>query len=123
MSAGKMFLSAVIAEGSVAALLQKGPIEHLFKASEIEAYDFVRTFVKQHQALPTVDTVESHLGDPLVPHKEPSSYYFDVLEKRHIELSLKQGMKQASDLLLPENKDAHEALKARSEEHTYELKS
>ena len=33
MSIGKMFFSAVVAEGSVAALMQKGPVEHLFKAA------------------------------------------------------------------------------------------
>jgi hypothetical protein len=66
---GKMFLSAVIAEGSVAALLQKGPIGHLFKASEIEQYEFVRKFVKQHQALPTAETIEANTGEALVQHK------------------------------------------------------
>ena len=68
MSIGKKFLSAVIAEGSVAALLQKGPVDHLFKASEIDAYTFVRSFVKQYQALPTLETVEAHTGDALVKH-------------------------------------------------------
>ena len=110
-----MFLSAVLAEGSVAALLQKGPVDHLFKAVEIDAYTFVRSFVKQYQALPTPETVEEHTGDALVKHSEPSSYYFDLLELRHIEHSLKHGMKQASDLLLPENKDPEEALKAITE--------
>ena len=46
---------------------------------------FVRNFVKQHQALPTPDTIEAHTGDALVKHSEPSSYYFDLLELRHIE--------------------------------------
>ena len=71
--------------------------------------------MKQYQALPTPDTVEAHTGDALVKHSEPSSYYFDLLELRHIEHSLKHGMKQASDLLLPENKDAEAALKAITE--------
>jgi replicative DNA helicase len=110
-----MFISAVIAEGSVAALLQKGPVDHLFKASEMDVYQFVRAFVKDHQALPTPDTIEAHTGDALVKHSEPSSYYFELLELRHIELTLKQGMKVASDLLLPENKDPQQALKAITE--------
>jgi replicative DNA helicase len=111
MSLGKLFLSAVIAEKSVASLLQHGAIAHLFKASEEPTYEFVREFVKQYQALPTPDTVELHTGETLIPHSEPSGYYFDLLEMRHIELSLRKGLKAASDLLLPENKDPEEALK------------
>lgn len=111
MSLGKMFLSAVLAEGSVSGLLQHGPMDHLFKASEIDAYKFVREFVKSYQKLPTADTIEAHTGETLVPHTEPAGYYFDLLELRHTELALKQGMKKASDLLLPENKDPAEALR------------
>lgn len=111
MSLGKQFLSAVIAEGSVAGLLQYGPIDHLFKASEEPAYTFVRDFVKQYQSLPTPDTIETHTGETLVPHTEPSGYYFDLLEVRHVDIGLKQGLKKASQLLLPENKDPMEALR------------
>ena len=110
MSIGKMWLSAVLAENSVAAFLQHGKIEHLFKGTEVEVYEFVRDFVKQYQALPTEETIEKHTGEKLVPHTEPSGYYFDLMEARHIELSLKRTMKEVSNLLLPENKDPHEAL-------------
>jgi len=105
-----MWLSAVLAENSVAAFLQHGKIEHLFKGTEVEVYEFVRDFVKQYQALPTEETIEKHTGEKLVPHTEPSGYYFDLMEARHIELSLKRTMKEVSNLLLPENKDPHEAL-------------
>src|SRR5690606_18132724 len=46
------------------------------------------------------------------PHKEPAGYYFDLLEARHIERTLKQGMKKASELLAPDNKDPQAAMQA-----------
>ncbi|MCL4743822.1 MAG: hypothetical protein KJZ83_00255 [Burkholderiaceae bacterium] len=112
---GKMFVSAVLAENSVANLLQHGKIDHLFKGTEVELYEFVRDFAKQYQALPSEETIEKHTGETLVQHKEPSGYYFDLMQARHVELSLKKGMKQVSDLLLPENKDPQEALRVITE--------
>jgi replicative DNA helicase len=110
-----MFLSALVAESSISNMLQFGEIEDLFKASEVDAYQFVREFVKQYGKLPTPATIEAHTGETLVPHSEPSAYYVDLMQARHIELTLKKGMKQASDLLLPENKDPDEALKSVTE--------
>lgn len=110
MSFGKMFVSAVLAEKSVSSLLQFGAIDHLFKASEEPVYQFVREFVKQYQSLPTPETVELHTGETLIPHTEPSAYYHDLMVARHVEFTLRQGMKKANDLLLPENKDADAAL-------------
>src|SRR5262245_43817965 len=115
MSLGKKFLSAVLAESSVTALLQHGPIEHLFKASEIDVFEFVRGFAKQYHKLPTEETIEAHTGEILVQHTEPAAYYFDLLETRHTELELKKAMKASADLLLPENHDPAKALQAMTE--------
>lgn len=115
MSAGKMFLSAILAEKSVSNLLQFGPLDHLFKATEKETYEFVRDFVKQYQALPSEQTIKAHTGQGLVKHLEPSQYYFDMLQARHVELEVKRAMKKANDLLLPENKDPEAALRALTE--------
>lgn len=109
---GYLFLSAVLAEKSPKALLDHGPVEHLFKASEMDAYDFVRGFVKQYQALPDPATVKLHTGEELPDAKEPAAYYRDLMEAQYIEVRLKQAMKSASDLLLPENKDPEAALAA-----------
>lgn len=110
MSLGLRFLDAVLNDGKVASLLQHGPIEHLFRANEVEAYEFVREFVKKYQALPTRDTLEKHTGISLVKAVEPDLYYRDLLVLRHTEMSLKSVMKHASDFLLPENKDPDQAL-------------
>lgn len=115
MSFGKLFIAAILKEGSVASLLQYGRIDHLFKANEEPVFQFVTTFAKQHQALPHPDTIEAHTGETLPEPQEPSSYYMELMEARHIELTLKKGMKKASDLLLPENKDPLEALQAVTE--------
>lgn len=110
MSLGKMFISAVVAEKSVASFLGFGPIGHLFKPNELPAYEFVQSFVKQYGSLPTDETIEAHTGDELVLHKEPAAYYADLLQARHTEVTVKQAMKKASDMLLPENKDPDAAL-------------
>lgn len=112
MSLGKQFLSALIAEGSVSGLLQHGPVDHLFKASEIETFTFFKEFVKQYHKLPSEQTIQAHTGESLVPHIEPSEYYFDLLQIRYTELELKRAMKQANDFLHPDNKDPDKALEA-----------
>jgi replicative DNA helicase len=108
MSFGKSFISAVLAESTVAGLLQYGPIDHLFKASELDAYTFIKSFVKQHGQLPQPETIESHTGQMLAKAVEPSSYYFEQMTKRHIDFELRQGMKSAEAMLLGEapNPDA-----------------
>lgn len=115
MSFGKLFVSAVIAEKSVANLLQYGSIDHLFKASEEPVFEFVKEFVKQYQALPSPETIEAHTGETILPAAEPSGYYHDMLVARHTEFALRQGLKKAHDLLLPENKDPDSALAAITE--------
>lgn len=115
MSFGKLFLSAILAEKSVASFVQYGSIDHLFKASEEPVFEFVKAFVKQYQALPSPETIEAHTGETLLPHSEPSGYYHDMMVARHTEYALRQGLKKAHDLLLPENKDAESALAAITE--------
>jgi replicative DNA helicase len=110
MSLGLMFLSAVVADQSVSKLLEYGQIDYLFKGHEQAPYEFVREFVKQHQAIPQPATIEAHTGVSLVAHKEPATYYLDLLQLRHTEHSVKGAMKVASDLLLPENKNPDKAL-------------
>ncbi len=111
MSIGKMFVSAALAEGSVSAFLQFGNIEDLFKVNEVDQYVFVRDFVKKYGKLPTADTVLAHTKEEVFPHQETPEYYFDLLSKRHVELSLKKTLKGASDLLGAEAKDPDAALK------------
>ena len=111
MSLGKMYLSAMLAEGSLLSLMQLGKIDHLFKANEVPAYQFIREFVKLYHTLPTAETIENHTGETLVQHLEPAAYYFDLMETRHVEMSVKRAIKDANDLLLPENKDPDAALK------------
>lgn len=111
MALGHLFIAATVADKSVAQLLAHGPIEHLFKANEVDLYAFVREFVKQYGTTPSPDTIEAHTGETLPDPKEPASYYVDLMKIRHTELQVKRAMKQASDLLLPENKDPEQALR------------
>jgi len=82
LSWGKQFLSAVLAENSVSALLALGRIEQLFRGSEIDPYKFVAEFIKEYGKLPAEETILAHTGEALTPHKEPSAYYLDLLKVR-----------------------------------------
>ncbi len=105
---GKQFLSAVLAGGKASALLEHGPIDHLFKASEEDVYNFVKGYTKEYGELPYAETILSHTGETLVEHKGPPSYYYDLLVKRHIELTLKKAGKAMIEKL--GNKDPSAAL-------------
>jgi hypothetical protein len=105
MSSGKSFLSAVVADGSVSKLLQFGAIDHLFKTNEVEVWEFVKIFVKKHGKIPSEDTIIANTGETLVLHKEPPSYYLEIMQKRHIEQELKKGMKGAAEHLLATQPD------------------
>ena len=101
MSIGKKFLAAVVASGDVSAILQSGPIEHLFRGNEIELFTFVLEFVKQYGSVPKADTILAHTGEELPAPTEPAPYYRDLMEVRHVEIALKNAMKAASEALQP----------------------
>lgn len=105
-----MFLSAVIADGSIATFLGFGKVDYLFKANEVDAYEFVAAFVKEYNAFPAPETIEAHTGTKLVPHVEPAAYYHDLMELRHIEFKLKKTMSEVSKLFEPDTKDELAAL-------------
>jgi replicative DNA helicase len=110
MSAGKLFLSALIADGSVPAFVGYGRIDYLFKASETPVYEFIREFVKDYYEFPTPETIEAHTGETLPSPSEPVPYYYDLMLMRHIDNSLRMSMKEVQELLMPGSKDPMKAL-------------
>lgn len=112
MSLGKYFVAAAIADDDIEQFVQHGPIDHLFKNTEVPVFEYVQKFVRKYSKLPSVDTVEKHTGeDILIPdHLEPAGYYFDLLQQRHTEHTLKKAMEDASKKFLPEEKDPEAAL-------------
>lgn len=110
MSIGKQFLSAILAEKSVSALLAHGKIDDLFKGSEKEAWAYIKGHVKQYAAIPDAYTLEAHTEQTLVAHKEPAAYYLDLMAARHQELVMKKAMGEASAKLSSTHKDPSAAL-------------
>jgi replicative DNA helicase len=98
-SFGKSFLSAVLAEKSVSNFVGLGNISHLFQGTETEVANFISGFVKQHAQLPAPETVQLHTGEALAPMPEPSSYYLDLLEARHVEREVKKALHGANEKL------------------------
>ena len=115
MSWGKSFISAVLAEGSVSSLLQFGPIGHLFRGSEIEPFNFVIEFVKEYGKLPAPETILAHTSEELTEHVEPAKYYHDAMVQRHMELEVKNALKQAQTFLGVDVKNPEAALKVLAE--------
>jgi len=114
-SFGKNFLSALSSGGSVGDLIHFGAIDHLFKGNEESVYEFVKEFVKQYGSVPTLDTIEAHTGETLPQAKEPPAYYFDLMQVRHTETTLKSSMKKAADALQPGSAGSDAALAILSE--------
>lgn len=110
MTIGLKLISAALAAGSMSDFLSLGNIEPLFKPNEIEQYKFVRDFAKKHGKLPTEETLTSHTGLDLVKHNENTSYYYDLLKKRHVQSELKLSMKKASDVFLNDATNPDKAL-------------
>lgn len=109
-SFAKMFVAALVAEGTASSLMQYGPIDHLFKASEVPLFAFVKQHTIKHGKIPAADTIYQETGVELGTVPEPSDYYLDLLRKRHVELRLKKVMEEATAALHPANKDAQKAL-------------
>ena len=61
----------MIAKNAVTELLHGASIEHLFKGSEVELFDFVIAHAKKHGALPALATVLAHTGEELPNAPEP----------------------------------------------------
>ena len=110
MSVGLQFISAVIAGSKEASLLEHGDIAHMFKGAEPEVYSFVRSFLHDYGKLPTPETVTNHTGVTLLAAPEPPAYYFDLMDARHVELTLKKVGKDMQDLLKPGFQKPHDAL-------------
>lgn len=110
MSLGHMYLSAVLEANSLSSLLMQGDISALFKPSEIEAYEFIRAFVKKHGALPAASTIYTHLGTELTQHTEPPTYYLELMQTRHVDITLKKALIEADKLLDAGNKQPEKAL-------------
>lgn len=102
MSIGNDFLFTMLDKGAVSDFIGYGPIKHLFRGNEEEPFEFIAGHCKKYAALPTIETVETHTGVDLKPAKEPFGYYFDLMQSRHIEVTLKKAMTQANGQLKDE---------------------
>jgi len=89
LSLGRQFLSALLAEKTISALIKLGAIDHLFKDTELPAFQFIVDFATKHAALPHPDTVAKETGDVLAQANEPPSYYLAHMQTRWKERQLK----------------------------------
>lgn len=114
MSIGLMFLHALVTGGRVMDLIGYGQIDHLFRGNEVEPYKYVTGHAQKFGALPSVDTVETH-ADVLKTSKEPHAYYMELLQRRHIDIRLRDAIQRSYNCLKVDN-DPETALKVMSEE-------
>ena len=110
MSIGKNFIAAITAAQSLSDFFTFGPIDHLFKGSEVEVWDFVSEFIKKYGELPKAETIQTHTSVALPETAEPAAYYLDLMRIRHQELCIKAAMKKAQDQLQPGGAGSEAAL-------------
>ena len=81
----------------------------LFKPYEQPVFEFVSKHLKQHHALPQVDTLIAQFPDVVGPTEvvEPSSYYVSLLENQYYYERINKANLDAQTLL-KENQNAHE---------------
>jgi replicative DNA helicase len=83
----------------------------LFKPVEQEVFEFVRSHVAKHHALPQIATLEGHFPETKeVEVPEPASYYVEKLENMFYHSTLTQAAIDCSTIL-KEDQDAHEKAK------------
>lgn len=81
MSDGLKLISSILANESPRTLSQ---IEReMLIDSEVTAFDFVKSHLRQYRELPTVQTVQSETGVRLPAAPETLSYYVDTVSERH----------------------------------------
>jgi replicative DNA helicase len=114
-SIGRLFVASLVEECDVAQLLKFGQVKDMLNPNELELYQFVFEFTKMHGKIPEAATMQAHLGEELPDAPEPVSYYYDLLQTRHIEIELKRYLKKAADLLGTSGKDPEGALEVVTE--------
>lgn len=81
MSLGLQFIHALVEGESTVPL--RNVREEFFVRDEKEAFAFVRTHLKRHGVLPSVDTLEEN-GHDVMRSKEPADYYAEKLRERYV---------------------------------------
>jgi replicative DNA helicase len=110
--AAQSYISAVLTNGGLKALLKHGKIDHLFRSESDKAlFAFVDNHARTYGKLPDVQTVLTHAKVELPPSvPEPPDYYLDLLKRGYVEVGIRAATKSAEGLLLGDMKDPIGAL-------------
>lgn len=98
-SVGRRLLSAVIYSNDVHKLLDLNLFPELFKESEMELYQCIKSHVIEYGVIPSQSTVEAKLGDVLIEAPEPCAFYGDEIEKRYLQEEMKKIVVKANGML------------------------
>lgn len=99
-------MSAVIYRNDLEVVVHGGLHEPLFKESELVLFQFIKNHLNGYGVIPSVDTIETQVGDVLVEAPEPCDYYLAEVEKRYLQSELKRIMFSTKDLLEAQDPDA-----------------
>ncbi|MDH5184981.1 MAG: hypothetical protein OEX12_13950 [Gammaproteobacteria bacterium] len=108
---GTNMLAAILQSQSVSDFVDLGLAESFFTDAEVEGFKFIKGFLKQHGAIPSLDTFLTDAGvyQSLPVTVEPITYYAEELRKRHIHRKMTGALLEAKAHLV-ENKNPEEAL-------------
>jgi replicative DNA helicase len=88
LSSAQRLIAALIQEGSMEMLFKHGPIAHLFKGNEAKLWTHFDGHVKKYGTFPDFDLVKADTGFDLGPQPQPSAFYLDRARQNHLQQSL-----------------------------------
>lgn len=104
MSSTSLRLVSAIRRAKTQTYLSGTP-DNYFDEDELPAFEFIRSFVREHNAWPTAATVKAETGVTLVRTKEPVGYYLDQARQRALYMALNEPFKEITDAIREQRPD------------------
>lgn len=98
-TAGRKLLSSLVYTGNLQDVLDLDLFPELFRASEVELFEFIYGFMSEYGQIPSPETVEEKLGEVLAQAPEPPKFYMDEVENRYLQTTIKKMLVDASNKL------------------------
>jgi replicative DNA helicase len=100
LSSAQRLIAALIQEGSMEMLFKHGPIAHLFKGDEAKLWAHFDGHVKKYGAFPDFELVKADTGFDLGPQTQPPAFYLDRARENHLQSALNTAFTQVHEKYL-----------------------
>lgn len=115
-SVGMKLVSSVLSVGDLKDYYQLNIDPRILKTGEDECWEFIRSFVVKHKALPKPKTVKHELDGVVLPSvEEIPSYYAHQLKERYVSESIGDAYKSTKEFLIKGNMKPDKAIEVLTE--------